>query len=566
MAKSKQPPPRPAPRPKAKPPAKGKKGKGRLILWLLVLGLGTLSYALVVTAGAEQVKQLGGRIGGIPQALGVVAGVFGLVQLVPAIWLSRKLKGGMAWLLLFGNLALLGGAYGAAPLQTWLEDRGAQVPALLLGQENYLVKEVLQAKLSWGLGSDAPSDATATTTTEGVERPARELPLGANDTFNLNLYEELLRDGHQPDVARYVERFPEALSSELEQSPAGIRVAVRKGNVDLVQYLLNKGVKLDKTSGLLLNAARINPRDPRKAAMLRLLLSKGVDPNETGKQGSALHFIQDERQVEVLLKAGTRLDHVDQDGRTALHALAKHDRPHCAMLLLRSGAELEAMDNFGRTPLYYAGNNPRVVAVFLSWRADVYQSDKNQKTAKSFIADELAELKSRTEHKDEADRVLTEFKIAQHQKSLDFISQPKEAKALVEALEEGPVRRYQALDQTYSAEFPVEPRQHPYEMVTSVTVPEGRFSIGAKSYAGDAEALKKAKAEMAKQSGDSDFKEFEVAGYPAVRTTREGSMRQWIWVGDTLYLALASHASAEDMTKFLDSFQLHPEHLPAKGS
>lgn len=563
MAKSK-PPSRPAPRPKPKPPAKGRKGKGRLILWLLVMACAALSYFVLLTAGAEQVKQLGGRVG-LPQALGIVAAVFGLAQLIPAFWVSRKLKGGFVWLLLLGNLALLGGVYGAAPWQSWLTDRGAQLPTLLLGQENYLVKEVLLSRLNWGLGTDAPAEVTSTDadTSTPVERSARELPLGANDTFNLGLYEELLRDGHQPDVARYVERFPEALSTDLEQSPAGIRVAVRLGNVELVQYLLSKGIKLDKTPGLLLNAARINPRDPRKAAMLKLLLANGVDPNETSKQGGALHFIQDERQVEILLKAGTKLTHLDENGATALHALAGHDRPYCAQLLLRSGAQIEAMDNFGRTPLYYAGDNPRVVAVFLSWRADVYQADKEGKTAKMFIEAELAELKARTEHKDEADKVLTEFKIASHEKSVEYFTHPKDVKALVEAMQEGPVRRYLALDKTYSAEFPVEPRQHPFEMITSVTVPEGRFSIGAKAYA-DPEAQKKAREEMAKQSGDSSYKEFEIQGFQAVRALRNGSMRQWVWVDDTLYLALASHASEEDMTKFLDSFKLHPEHFPKK--
>lgn len=523
----------------------------------MILAASAATFTLALTLGAEQVKLLTNKTGLWP-GLGLFSLLFLLALLAPPLWLSRKIGGGASFLLFCWNLAWLGAAAGLAPVGAWFTDRGAQVPALVLGAENTLVKTVLIDYLEWGLGSDGtaqPNDKTPTP--KPTQKPQRELPVGANDRFDLNLYEELVREGDRATVERYVTRFPEAFASELDSSPAGLRVAVRKGNLDLVKYLLESGVDASAAEGLLIDAARISPKDPRKNAMVRLLLGNNVNPNETTDEGSALHFIENERLAGAVISAGTRLDHVDRRGRTALHKLVEQDRPHCAKLLLDGGAKVNALDNNSRTPLYYAGNNPRVVALLLSSRADVYQIDKNGKTAQDYIEDELTELKGRSEHKDEADEILTKFKISQHEKSIKLMNRPKDARKIVEGFEEGPVRRYSSLDESYSATFPAEPRQHPYEMVSSVTVAGGRFSIGAKEFT-TPEDKKKAESEMEKRPDDKAHREFQVNGFPAVRVLRGERMSQFVWVQDTLYLAVASHASVDDMNLFLDSFQLHP--------
>ncbi|HVC15842.1 MAG TPA: ankyrin repeat domain-containing protein, partial [Rhodanobacter sp.] len=95
--------------------------------------------------------------------------------------------------------------------------------------------------------------------------------------------------------------------------------------------------------GLLRHAADINQADSEGKTALLLLLGAQLPP---GSNCDATHI---GALVPLLLDAGTRVEHADQRGVTALHACAMHALLPPARVLLSRGADRQAVDAFGRT-------------------------------------------------------------------------------------------------------------------------------------------------------------------------------------------------------------------------
>ena len=136
---------------------------------------------------------------------------------------------------------------------------------------------------------------------------------------------DLLRKGDVPAVKALIEKSPQLIEARDNDGDAPLHYAALAGNVELINYLLDKGAKLElqnaemKTS---LNLAAINDR--REA-------------------------------VAVLLKRGAVLETRDDYGRTAL-ILCARERGQAATgrLLIEAGSDVNAADKFGSTSLELA--------------------------------------------------------------------------------------------------------------------------------------------------------------------------------------------------------------------
>lgn len=144
--------------------------------------------------------------------------------------------------------------------------------------------------------------------------------------------------------------------------------ATRVADLDALRAAIQAGEPLDAPSGAggytALMCAVIN--DARLVA--QCLLDAGADPNVRGDRGeSALLFAvvhgASVALLEVLLAAGARLDHANDDGFGALHAAAETDRPTHIAPLVQAGADLDARTGRGLAPVHIAAGLGNVAAL-----------------------------------------------------------------------------------------------------------------------------------------------------------------------------------------------------------
>ncbi|MFO7957174.1 MAG: ankyrin repeat domain-containing protein [Candidatus Brocadiia bacterium] len=126
---------------------------------------------------------------------------------------------------------------------------------------------------------------------------------------------------------------------------------------------------------------------------VQLLLEKGADPNQAGRDGrTALYWAArgfDRRMARLLLEHGARTDIGDAEtGRTPLHVAAWYGDADMAALLLEHGASTKIRDG-SWTPLHYAAayGGPETVKVLLEHGADVSAGDDRDQTALNWAAD-----------------------------------------------------------------------------------------------------------------------------------------------------------------------------------
>lgn len=94
------------------------------------------------------------------------------------------------------------------------------------------------------------------------------------------------------------------------------------------------------------------------------LLGRGVNPNGVDCRGrSPLFYAASRRMVRVLMEAGARVNQLDQAGHSALHAAAKRGRKDVAHALLGHGIDLHAQDRRGMTALHAAAMRGRTQVI-----------------------------------------------------------------------------------------------------------------------------------------------------------------------------------------------------------
>jgi len=170
---------------------------------------------------------------------------------------------------------------------------------------------------------------------------------------------------------------PFAVNAANEYGDSLLTLAIERGNVEMVQVLIDHGADLHHDSlrsGMPLQLAVFG----RSTEMVEMLLDAGADVNGRSESrpahffGTALHMaagIGNPEITKLLIERGADVNsNPPLDGRTPLHyaagsAKASDDLLETIRILIDHGADVNARDKLGKTPLDYAGD-PEMLKVY----------------------------------------------------------------------------------------------------------------------------------------------------------------------------------------------------------
>jgi|GEM_PF-7030824 len=141
---------------------------------------------------------------------------------------------------------------------------------------------------------------------------------------------------------------------------AKIHKAARKGDLEAVAKLLDKGEDVDSTE-------RLTGQTPLHCAagnghldLVRLLLERGADTGKNARMiGMPLFCAADAETVRLLIDGGADPLAAADDGRTAIHDHAEYDHRECIEVLLEHGVEVDLPGKNGKTALCVAAEHGR---------------------------------------------------------------------------------------------------------------------------------------------------------------------------------------------------------------
>ena len=147
----------------------------------------------------------------------------------------------------------------------------------------------------------------------------------------------------------------------------------KKDNTQDLTYIQNACEQIGKNlqnnqtivvKSLIEHGAEINIRDKKHkmtpldravsmghVEMVKLLINNGADAMNEALRLSIVH--KNVRIAEMFLKNGVDINHMNEDGDTALHCATKWSNIDTVQLLLNYGANVNIENNDGKTPLYY---------------------------------------------------------------------------------------------------------------------------------------------------------------------------------------------------------------------
>lgn len=176
-------------------------------------------------------------------------------------------------------------------------------------------------------------------------------------------------------ITEELEHNPDAVDIMDAQGRTALHWATARAQLDDMRVLIAHGSSLDAMDAdgrtPILHAV-----DSGNDEAVRVLLMAGADPNPTLPVGvfrssplTAACFGRRAGMVKLLLRYGARIDAVNPEGRTALHAAATTQSDECAAILLEAGASPEDVSKNGQTPLSTAimNNSHVVLAAFSEW-------------------------------------------------------------------------------------------------------------------------------------------------------------------------------------------------------
>jgi len=165
-----------------------------------------------------------------------------------------------------------------------------------------------------------------------------------------DLIDDLVRHAHgnPAGVKEILAEHPQLVNAQARWGETPLQAAAQMGNIEITEYLLDRGALLDICTAAMLGLADtvhiLLTDDPRLA-------------RATGAHGlPVLYFavIHGGMQIAEMLRRHGAMVNAGEGAATPLHAAAMFNRPEMAAWLLKHGARRDAKDGNGKTALQIA--------------------------------------------------------------------------------------------------------------------------------------------------------------------------------------------------------------------
>ncbi|XP_022091648.1 inversin-B-like [Acanthaster planci] len=168
--------------------------------------------------------------------------------------------------------------------------------------------------------------------------------------------------GNVPLLMEAVNHDPSALESQDEKGMTPLSRAVINKQLDMVKLLVKMGADINIQDALGRTPLCLAAYEGWYHGVIYLLRSGGKQAIADTSGRLPLHAAthdKDSRTLSALLQTLTigDVNEPDNDGMTALHWAAFHNRPEHVQLLMLRGGDLYSVDVDGKTPLHWASQN-----------------------------------------------------------------------------------------------------------------------------------------------------------------------------------------------------------------
>ncbi|XP_071793037.1 uncharacterized protein [Asterias amurensis] len=183
-----------------------------------------------------------------------------------------------------------------------------------------------------------------------------------NDDCPQQLAHQAAATGKVSLLMEAVNHDPSALESQDEKGMTPLSRAVISKQLDMVKLLVKMGADINTRDSLGRTPLCLAAYEGWHHGVVYLLRSGGKQAIADRSGRLPLHaatYDKDSRSLSALLQTLTigDVNEPDNDGMTALHWAAFHNRPEHVQLLMLRGADLYCVDVDGKTPLHWASQN-----------------------------------------------------------------------------------------------------------------------------------------------------------------------------------------------------------------
>jgi ankyrin repeat protein len=225
---------------------------------------------------------------------------------------------------------------------------------------------------------DAPIDAKAGNTQQHCAPPTRAELCAQADSLNRAAQRGCVEKVHEFLAAN-------GIDSKNGGESEALRIAIRSGNKEIVQLLINAGAPVNPSATSLWTPLA-DAAFAKKFDIMKLLLQSGAKVDAPDHRGVPLLLSTgffDPTVTTILLDAGADTNAVDREGETALMKASGHGGKETVKVLIEHHADVNRKDVKGRTALMHAaaGYDSDAIPLLLENGADPNVRDNEGKSA-----------------------------------------------------------------------------------------------------------------------------------------------------------------------------------------
>lgn len=196
---------------------------------------------------------------------------------------------------------------------------------------------------------------------------------------------------NQYEILKELHQFGVDMNVKNEQGHTVLYYAMKIGNRDMIDYLVNK-IKVnlqevDNEGNNIVQVALLHQLS--NTELLKDLVNLDLDLNRKNAAGQNTYetaiLTQNKDIVQLFIDKGLNLNKVDENGNNAIHVLLNHKKGDMIFLseLIKKGTDLNGLNKQGQTPLYLAilNGDKNTVEVLIKNKANLNSVNSNGESA-----------------------------------------------------------------------------------------------------------------------------------------------------------------------------------------